>query len=504
VREFLPRTRDVRNGTDDNGLSRLACLWVTNFLGCEVAPERDELAECVRLGMLQHKQIQRTTASDGLKSRQHFLRILFVHRSPADINRCLHELRRVGFTVNSDLVITPEQFVDRLRSHSFDLVLAEYPSSNWQGTQALDCVRQLRNPVPLIYLIYRKDPETVADLILKGASDCIEMDSISHLPVAIRRAQGEQALRDERNRAEKELGRSEARYRALAGNLNYGICRCGPNGKFMEVNEALVSMLGYTSRGELLAMNLWSDIIQDLAKCKQLFGRSGKGGLTDTIEMDWTRKDGTTLRARLSGQEVISEQGGLTAYELIAEDVTKQRELEDHLRRQAATDPLTGLANYRGLVDVLNMEIKRCERTRRELAVLLFDLDGLKHINDRYGHVTGSRALCRVADVLSFCCRDIDTPARFGGDEFALILPETNSDAANSVARRIRESVANDGEEPKLSISVGAAAYPQSGETIETLLSAADSAMYSMKQQRALSPKSVEAAAGLSRLVAEG
>jgi diguanylate cyclase (GGDEF)-like protein len=98
----------------------------------------------------------------------------------------------------------------------------------------------------------------------------------------------------------------------------------------------------------------------------------------------------------------------------------------------------------------------------------------LKNINDRYGHVTGSRALCRVANVLSFCCRDIDTPARFGGDEFALILPETNSDAANLVARRIHERVANDGEEPKLSISVGAAAYPQSGETIETLLSAAD------------------------------
>jgi GGDEF domain-containing protein len=77
---------------------------------------------------------------------------------------------------------------------------------------------------------------------------------------------------------------------------------------------------------------------------------------------------------------VISEQGELSASELIVEDVTKQRELEDHLRRQAASDPLTGLANYRRLVDVLALEIKRCERGRRKLAVLLFDLDGLKHI----------------------------------------------------------------------------------------------------------------------------
>jgi diguanylate cyclase (GGDEF)-like protein len=243
-------------------------------------------------------------------------------------------------------------------------------------------------------------------------------------------------------------------------------------------------------------MNLGGDIIQNPARWKQLFGQSGKGGLVDPIEMEWQRKDHTTLKVHLSGQEVISEQVELNAYELIAEDVTKQRELEDRLRVQAASDPLTGLANYRRLVDVLDMEIKRCERTRRKFAVLLFDLDGLKHINDHYGHMTGSQALCRVADVLSFCCRDIDTAARFGGDEFALVLPETNAEAAKLVAQRICGSVANDGKGPKLSISVGAAIYPQSGESIESLLSTADSAMYSMKQRRVSPADSRRAAAG--------
>ncbi len=445
--------------------------------------------------MLQLKQIERTTALDGLESRQHFLRILFVHRSLMDIERCLHELRRVGFTVTSDVVVTPEQFTARLRSDRFDLVLAEYPSSNWQGTQALDCLRKLKKAIPLIYLVYFVKRETVAELILKGACDCIEMGNISHLPVAIHRAQDEKALRDERNRAEKELGRSEARYRALAGNPNYGICRCGLDGKLLEINEAMVSMLGYASREELLVMNLGSDIVQDLARWKQLFGQSGKGGLVDPVEMEWKRKDHTTLKVHLSGQEVISEQGELNNYELIAEDVTKQRELEDRLRVQAASDPLTGLANYRRLVDVLDMEIKRCERTRRKFAVLLFDLDGLKLINDHYGHMTGSQALCRVADVLSFCCRDIDTAARFGGDEFALVLPETNAEAADAVAQRIRQSVANDGKGPRLSISVGVAIYPQNGERIESLLRAADTAMYSMKRRSALPAASRRAAA---------
>src|SRR5207245_8205657 len=166
--------------------------------------------------------------------------------------------------------------------------------------------------------------------------------------------------------------------------------------------------------------------------------------------------------------------------EVITEDVTKQRQLEDHLRQQAALDPLTGLANYRHLAEVLDMEVKRSERTGREFALLLFDLDGLKQINDRYGHLIGSHAICRVADVLSFC-RDIDTAARYGGDEFAVVLPETGVEAANQVAQRICESIANDGMEPILSVSICVAVYPYEGESIEVLLRKADVAMYAMQ-----------------------
>jgi two-component system cell cycle response regulator len=169
------------------------------------------------------------------------------------------------------------------------------------------------------------------------------------------------------------------------------------------------------------------------------------------------------------------------AFEIIVEDVTKQRELESQLRQQAAKDSLTGLANYRQLVDVLDSEIKRSRRTGREFALLLFDLDHLKKINDRFGHVTGSHALCRLADALSMGCRDIDTAARFGGDEFALVLPETEAAAAILVADRIRHSFANDGGDPTLSVSTGIAGYPKDGETIETLLAAADVALYAMK-----------------------
>jgi len=97
--------------------------------------------------------------------------------------------------------------------------------------------------------------------------------------------------------------------------------------------------------------------------------------------------------------------------------------------------------------------------------------------------MTGSHALCRVADVLSFC-RDIDTAARYGGDEFAVVLPETGAESAHQAAERICSSIANDGMGPKLSVSIGVAVYPRDGERIEALLRAADVAMYAMKARK--------------------
>lgn len=156
----------------------------------------------------------------------------------------------------------------------------------------------------------------------------------------------------------------------------------------------------------------------------------------------------------------------------------------EQVRHLAASDPLTGLANYRKLLDVLDTETERTLRTGRPFAVLLLDLDGLKKINDTYGHLVGSRALCRVADILRFHCRAIDTAARYGGDEFALILPEAREEEAERVATRIRETLAADAEHPPLSASIGASIYHGEGERVEKLLKEADQNLYAEKARR--------------------
>jgi diguanylate cyclase (GGDEF)-like protein len=160
-------------------------------------------------------------------------------------------------------------------------------------------------------------------------------------------------------------------------------------------------------------------------------------------------------------------------------------QLFENIRELAVSDSLTGLANYRRLVEVLGNEIERAKRGGSEFALLLFDLDGLKKINDLYGHLVGTRAICRVAGALRIHSRAIDTAARQGGDEFALVLPETGGKGAQEVAFRVCDRVAKDVEAPHISISAGIAVYPQDGQTIEALLSAADQALYKMKGRNA-------------------
>ena len=153
----------------------------------------------------------------------------------------------------------------------------------------------------------------------------------------------------------------------------------------------------------------------------------------------------------------------------------------------SVTDDLTGLYNSRYLNLVLRRESKRASRSGRPLSLLFMDLDGFKGVNDTHGHLAGSKALVEAAAIIRGSARETDVAARFGGDEFSVILPDTGRDGAVSVAERIRDRInaweflASDGLSIHLTASIGVATLPDVAASAEELLRAADVAMYRVK-----------------------
>lgn len=169
----------------------------------------------------------------------------------------------------------------------------------------------------------------------------------------------------------------------------------------------------------------------------------------------------------------------------IIRDISDRKRLESELERLAGVDPLTGIGNRRTFDEAVDQELRRRRRTGHPLSVALIDVDYLKQVNDRSGHSAGDLALQFLAQVMKRSARDIDTPSRIGGDEFALLLPDTGADAAVLALERIRRDLRRltDADERirDISISVGIASASTEADGPDTLFRLADAALYEAK-----------------------
>lgn len=173
----------------------------------------------------------------------------------------------------------------------------------------------------------------------------------------------------------------------------------------------------------------------------------------------------------------------LTAFVASGVVALHQRRLESTVRQLTDRDPLTGLANRRGLDRFLRQEVSRASRTGSSLAVAVLDLDQFKQVNDTRGHQVGDRVLVEVADALLGSIRDYDGAARLGGDEFVLVLPGCGSDEAVTVAERVRSAIGRGATTvPDVTATVGVAVYGVHGTEAEGLVEAADLALYAGKR----------------------
>ena len=150
------------------------------------------------------------------------------------------------------------------------------------------------------------------------------------------------------------------------------------------------------------------------------------------------------------------------------------------LEKLATIDELTKLYNYRYFQDVLATEIYRAKRYERELSLMIIDIDDFKSINDKKGHLAGNKVIKRIAETLIKNTRRSNVVCRYGGDEFIIILPETNKKQTLILAKRLRNLI----RKHKATVSIGLSSFPQDGKTIKGLFSSADRALYKAKKKK--------------------
>jgi len=295
-----------------------------------------------------------------------------------------------------------------------------------------------------------------------------------------------------RQAAAAALGASEALFRATFDQAAVGIVHVAPDGRILRANGKFRSLLGYGA-DELAQRSVFdlagSDGERDSARAflaRALGHQAGDGALE--MEKTYQRKDGSLLWVNEALGVVRGRRGQARLVVAVLQDITERKELEERLSRAALHDALTGLANRVMFQDRLHHALESARRRNWQVGVLYLDLDGFKEVNDTLGHAAGDALLQQVARRLEDCVRAEDTVARFGGDEFAVVLTAVReAQDCERVARKLVHMLAQpyglQGEEAHLSASVGLALYPAHGADMDTLIMQADNAMYAAKRQ---------------------
>ena len=428
-------------------------------------------------------------------------KILVVDDDPIVLKSLKDLLAIRGF--NPNIAIGGKEAICQLDQNDYDLVLLDLHMPYVSGHDVMEHINKNKIDTSVIIVSGETSFEAAKNACTQGAYDFLRKPyATDELIITINNALKEKRLKKQNHFMQQQLSESERLHRYIVNTSPDIIYILDQDGHFTFINERIESLLGY-SKEEIVGKH-YSFLVHhdDMEQAKYVFNERRIGTrAAKNIELRLKCKDdgksrhfnNRTLPIELSAMGMYSGEtqssSSYTGTYGVARDVTERKIAEETINFQAYHDLLTKLPNRALLRDRLSLAINQANRDDEQLAVMFLDLDRFKNINDSLGHMIGDELLQQVSMRLKECIRAADTLARFGGDEFTLLLPklhrgrEDASRLAEKITGTLKQPFNIDGHELYVSASIGIALYPQDGTNLDTLIKHADVAMYHVKGQ---------------------
>jgi len=418
------------------------------------------------------------------------LQILLIDESGA-AGEIEAELERAGYAAGLKLISSLNHLRLKLKQNQWDLLLFDPAASIGNFPEIIHAIEESGNDVPIIIVSDDIAEDEATEAMQLGVRDYVLKPRLARLAPVVARELRDQSLRGERREIEESLRESNAILQATQEASGEGICLVSCEGKVVSHNTffTLLWKLKPGQAASLLAeeqllyhiLSHLQDPDEWVEKINYLFDHP-KASTRDEVPL----KDGRTLERHSA--PATSPEGEHYGRVWSFRDITPHKKYQVQLAHQAFHDPVTGLPNRALFIERLTRTVARVRRAARGAAVLFLDLDRFKVVNDSLGHAKGDELLIEVARRLESCLRPGDTAARFGGDEFTILLEDiAGTHDAIAVAERIALAIGSPfylgAQEVHTSASVGIVTAGCDADSADELLRRADVAMYRAKQK---------------------
>ncbi|MGN7614144.1 diguanylate cyclase domain-containing protein [Magnetococcales bacterium HHB-1] len=422
-------------------------------------------------------------------------KILIVDDDGRTVELMAQYLKDAGY--EPDFLLESKWLFPKLDDEIIDLILLDISMPDIDGLTLLDRLKNSPKTadIPVIMVTGNSHDRVIEDSFSRGANDFVrkpveKVELISRIRTALAASRHIQEIKEQniRIRQNKEF------VETVLHSMEEGICVLDGNFTVLEANRVFLSKISRT-REEIVGRKCFNELTKDSGLCDGCMGHDAieclvretlETGACMVRERRHEDEEGNPLYTKVITTPIQDANGRTYQVIYITRDITQRKILEERLRHLAFHDTLTGLPNRQLFYDRLEQSLEQGQRQGKGVAILFFDLDKFKGINDTLGHDAGDELLRQVAMRIGESVRKTDTVARLGGDEFTAIM--TNFSSVEDVRHMARKNLDNlsqpfdlKGEVVEISASIGISLFPYDGREIDILMKKADQALYKVK-----------------------